>query len=152
MLESAYYYSNKLVQSIIKDGVEIIPDGPDICPYAWAKPIHELNCDLIWPKEIDEPPYNSVSFDDSLGHDCHQKHHDEMDLEDNDDLLDSGKPSPLINLDTPEYAGRVYGEMIIEKLLAKGGIRLAGVLNYLFADYGEEVNARRRTFLADLKA
>jgi hypothetical protein len=40
-----------------KQGVEIGPDTDVVCPYHWAKPIHALNCDVVWPKELDEPPY-----------------------------------------------------------------------------------------------
>ncbi|KAF9556308.1 phospholipase C/P1 nuclease [Agrocybe pediades] len=142
MMHNAYYYTGKLVQSIIKDGVEIIPDSDTICPYAWSKPIHKLNCDLIWPKEIDEPPYNTVSFDDSFGHDHSHGDHEVF--------MEDESKSPLLNLDTPEYAGRVYREMIIEKLLAQGGIRLAGLLNYLFADYDDDTFGPRRPFITTL--
>jgi hypothetical protein len=41
-----------------------------------------------------------------------------------------------LELDTPEYAGAIEQRMLLEKLLAQGGIRLAGLLNYLFADQG----------------
>ena len=40
----------------------------------------------------------------------------------------------LPELDTPEYAGTIMKDMIIERVLAQGGIRLAKLLNYLFAD------------------
>lgn len=46
-----------------------------------------------------------------------------------------GEP-PYLELDTPEYSGKIRDEWVVEKLLAQGGIRLAGVLNYLFADEG----------------
>jgi len=36
-------------------------------------------------------------------------------------------------LDTAEYAQEIGRRMIVEKLLAQGGIRLAGILNYVFA-------------------
>ena len=45
-----------------KQGVEIGPDTDVVCPYHWAKPIHALNCDIVWPKELDEPPYNGSKF------------------------------------------------------------------------------------------
>ncbi|KAG8710368.1 hypothetical protein FRC09_000171, partial [Ceratobasidium sp. 395] len=37
----------------------------------------------------------------------------------------------LIELDTPEYAGRIRRDKVIEKLMALGGLRLAAVLNEL---------------------
>ena len=37
-------------------------------------------------------------------------------------------------LDTDEYAGVIGQRMIVEKLLAQGGVRLAGILNYVFAN------------------
>jgi hypothetical protein len=77
-------------------GVDINPDGPVICPYHWAKPIHQINCDIAWPPALDD---------------------------DEDELLE---------LDTPEYAGTIERKLIIEKLLAQGGLRLAGILNYVF--------------------
>ncbi|KAF8962318.1 S1/P1 nuclease [Flammula alnicola] len=101
------------------DGVEITPDGPTVCPHHWAQPMHKLNCDIVWPKELDEPPFN-------------------VDLE----------GVPLLDLDTPEYAGVIEKQMIVEKLLAQGGIRLAGLLNYIFAPDGEQFGP----FLVDLKA
>jgi hypothetical protein len=45
-----------------KQGVEIGLDTDVVCPYHWAKPIHALNCDIVWPKELDEPPYNGGNF------------------------------------------------------------------------------------------
>ena len=45
-----------------KQGVEIGPDTDVVCPYHWAKPIHALNCDIVWPKELDEPLYNGSKF------------------------------------------------------------------------------------------
>jgi hypothetical protein len=33
-------------------------DDDAICPWYWASPIHQLACDWVWPKELDEPPYN----------------------------------------------------------------------------------------------
>ena len=46
---------------------------------------------------------------------------------DDDDHRDS-----RYELDTAEYAEEIGQRMIIEKLLAQGGIRLAGILNYVF--------------------
>jgi hypothetical protein len=133
---TAYSATRKVVGYFLRDGVEISPDGPVICPYYWAQPTHALNCAIVWPKELDEPPFN-VRFA-SDGHD-HDHDHDDYNLDDEEQDMDSAeRPRPqLIDLDTPEYAGVIYDSLLIEKLLAQGGIRLAGVLNYLFAQ-GEE--------------
>ncbi|KAI5117757.1 hypothetical protein M0805_000601 [Coniferiporia weirii] len=73
-------------------------DDGVVCPYAWAAPMHKLNCDIIWPPALDELAQNAY-----------------------------------LELDTPEYAGRIKDEWLVEQLLAMGGIRLAATLNYLFA-------------------
>jgi len=104
-----------------KQGVEIGPDTDVVCPYHWAKPIHALNCDVVWPKELDEPPYGGgIKFAD----------------EDDGEEDAAGRPPkphpPLLELDTPKYAGVIEDTMVVEKLLAQSGIRLAGILNYLF--------------------
>lgn len=44
------------------------------------------------------------------------------------------KPNgPLLQLDTKEYAGKISQEWVVEKLLAMGGLRLAAILNLIFA-------------------
>jgi len=101
-----------------KHGVEINPDGDVVCPHFWSTPLSALNCDIVWPKEL---------------------------------ALHSGNESvepELLELDTPEYAGAIEQRMILEKLLAQGGVRLAGVLNYLFANQGSAKGA----FIRDLRA
>jgi len=84
-----------------------------VCPLHWARPIHALNCNgtLIWPRFLSEvPPHNSPT---------------------------PPTPAPeLIELDTPAYAGRVRKELVIEKLLAMAGVRLAAVLNELLDPEG----------------
>jgi len=40
---------------------------------------------------------------------------------------------PLVQLDVDEYVGKIAKEMVVEKLLTKGGVRLAAVLNFVFA-------------------
>jgi hypothetical protein len=78
-----------------------------VCPLDWAAPIHELNCNstLIWPRHFsDIPPHTPIEHIPA---------------------------KDLIQLDTPEYAGRIRKELVIEKLLATAGIRLAAVLNEL---------------------
>ncbi|KZP17519.1 phospholipase C/P1 nuclease, partial [Athelia psychrophila] len=104
-------------------------DDDLICPYAWAKPINAMNCDFIFPKALDEHPYRARYHDaDHFGHDmCSKTEHE-------DEAHADG--APYLELDTPEYAGRIRDEFVIEKLIAQGGIRLAGVLNFLFADEG----------------
>jgi hypothetical protein len=77
-------------------GVDINPDGPVVCPYHWARPIHKIICDIAWPLALDQ------------------------------------NKDGLLELDTPEYAGTIERRLIIEKLLAQGGLRLAGILNYVF--------------------
>lgn len=88
-------------------------DDEAVCPYHWAAPIHQMTCEWIWPAELDEPPYgSSLSRFGPLGK----------------------RPShPYLELDTPEYGGRIAREWVVEKLFAMGGIRLAAVLNYIFS-------------------
>lgn len=111
-------------------------DDDTLCPYAWAKPIHALNCDIVWPKALDKEP-NSGWFAASLDED--------IGLDDDDDVEATGggrrKPHPDDGpqLDTPEYAGEIAKRRLVEKLLAQAGVRLANTLNYLFAD-GNTVN------------
>ncbi|KIK02871.1 hypothetical protein K443DRAFT_5767 [Laccaria amethystina LaAM-08-1] len=45
-------------------GIEILPDNDVLCSYYWARPIHDLLCDGVWPKEVD-PPYKRT--DDITG-------------------------------------------------------------------------------------
>ncbi|PPQ89259.1 hypothetical protein CVT25_001343 [Psilocybe cyanescens] len=142
MWQTVYKFTTNIARTLTRDGVEISPDGPVVCPYFWAQPLHKLNCDIIWPKELDEPPYN-VRFDsDNHDHD----HHGEEE-EDTSFILENGR---LLDLDTPKYAGVIEKEMIVEKLLAQGGIRLAGVLNYLFADESQ-LSGPRSAFLQDFR-
>lgn len=122
-------------------------DDDVLCPYAWAKDLQKLNCELpVWPKELDEPPYNdhvsmtSASPPDDDSHEHHHKHPEDAEKELLETLeeLDTRrgrppKPHPgVFELDTPQYAGRIRSEWLVERLLAMGGIRLAGVLNGLF--------------------
>jgi len=86
-------------------------DDEVVCPYAWAKPIHELNCAIVWPPALDDPWRRMTET--FRGH--------------------------YMELDTPEYTGKIKDAFIIEKLLAMAGIRLAATLNYLFMDGGEGV-------------
>lgn len=40
--------------------------------------------------------------------------------------------SPVVELDTPEYLGKIGDDKVVEMLLAKAGIRLAAILNSIF--------------------
>ncbi|KAF8156648.1 S1/P1 nuclease-domain-containing protein [Crassisporium funariophilum] len=136
-----------------KEGTEINPDGPIVCPYHWAQPLHKLNCDIVWPPALDAPPFD-VRFNDAHSHDHKHDSEDSVDLE---ALALDGKQ--LLDLDTPEYAGVIEKQKILERLLLQGGVRLAGLLNYLFADegiVGSNASAgksrdERRAFLWDLQ-
>ncbi|KIY48484.1 phospholipase C/P1 nuclease [Fistulina hepatica ATCC 64428] len=127
------------------------------CQFYWASPIHTLNCDIIWPKALDEPPYASGRL---VERDEHQEHADHecsaMSIEDalrlvGDEASVRGgrrKDDPeYLELDTPEYAGVIYEQWIIEKLLAQAGLRLAVILNTLFADVDAIAEIRARTHL-----
>jgi hypothetical protein len=83
-----------------------------VCPLNWAIPIHQLNCNstLIWPQYFSDIPPNTPS-----------KHI---------------PAKNLIQLDTPEYSGRIREQLVIEKLVATAGIRLAAVLNELLDPLG----------------
>lgn len=78
-----------------------------VCPLHWATPIHALNCNstLIWPRYFSDIPPNTP--------------------------IEHIPAKDLIELDTPQYAGRIRNELVIEKLLATAGVRLAAVLNDL---------------------
>ena len=106
----------------MKKGVEINPDGDVVCPYYWSRPLSYLNCDIVWPKQM--------ALMESGGNES--------------SLTTTDWPQ----LDTPEYAGVIEKRMLLEELLAQGGVRLAGVLNYLFADQ----ESKRSAFVINLKA
>ncbi|RDB18622.1 Endonuclease 2 [Hypsizygus marmoreus] len=111
--------------------VEDETDDHTLCPYHWAEPIHKLNCEIVWPKELDEPPYKDAPhLDDAHDHSCCDE---SLELT-SEDYAANG---PYLELDTPEYSGVITERMIVEKLLAQAGIRLAAVINWLFADFGD---------------
>lgn len=106
-------------------------DDGALCPYSWAKELHQLNCDLVWPRELDQPPYNHAA----MGASSHEEADDEEQSLDSYENAGHPKPHPdLLELDTPQYAGRIRGQWVVERLLAMAGIRLAGLLNGLFLD------------------
>ncbi|KAL0571239.1 hypothetical protein V5O48_010727 [Marasmius crinis-equi] len=123
-------------------------DDDLICPQYWAEPIHELNCELIWPKALDEPPYGhsrmSGLFSEEHEHQHSSSPEEELAQFDSDGKFvgevaataGRGGHSPYLEMDTPEYAGAIAERRILERLLAQAGIRLAGILNWLFI--GEE--------------
>jgi len=138
-------------------------DDDVICPYTWAQPLHQLNCDIIWPKALDEPPYDQQPKFSPIPEHEHEHTsslHEEMSFVDSDDPELSPKPKPKpkpkkpegpwLELDTPEYTGAIADQWIVEKLLAMGGVRLAGILNYLFADDDGECMKRGLTLSLDL--
>jgi len=107
-------------------------DDDALCPYSWAKELHKLNCDLpIWPRELDEPHREHAALTSAAREEV-------PDQEDFVEFYTTGRrplPHPdLIELDTPEYAGQIRTQWIVERLLAMAGIRLAGLLNGLFLD------------------
>ncbi|GLB39346.1 putative S1/P1 Nuclease [Lyophyllum shimeji] len=125
-------------------------DDALLCPHAWAAPIHALNCELVWPRALDEPPYTYTSrlplplpaflvrlLPRILPHSFFKppSMEDETPTHththaDTADTADTG----LLQLDTPEYAGLIAERRVVEKLLAQAGVRLAATLNWLFAD------------------
>lgn len=97
-------------------------DDDVLCPFAWAKAMHRLNCDLVWPPELDDPRYGSLQ---SI---------EETSVK---DFFSAPRPRPhpdLLELDTPQYAGRIRKEWVVERLMIMAGVRLAGILNGLFMD------------------
>jgi len=114
-------------------------DDDVLCPYSWAKSIHQLNCDVVWPKELDEPPYNSFSqsLSSNVSTASQPDHSDFSSF--SEDATSPAESSELLRgvyleLDTPEYTGVIHKGWVVEKLMAMAGIRLALVLNWLFAD------------------
>ena len=127
------------VVGMFRNNVAEETDDDVVCPYAWAKPINELNCEFIFPKELDEPPYNHRHFlpeagMDGVNHIANRAHYTEGVAA----AVGGVSGEPYLELNTPEYAGKITDELVVEKLLAQAGIRLAGVLNWLFADLEDE--------------
>ena len=116
-------------------------DDGVVCPHAWAAPIHKLNCELVWPPALDEPPYGHAHISPPAGGDGHAASV-EAELAQFDSWGDyaggGGGGGPYLELDTPEYWGVISEGWVVERLLAMAGIRLAGILNWLFAEEGGE--------------
>jgi len=77
-------------------------DSDTLCPYGWASPVYALNCAIVWPAELDNPP-------------------------------EFAPRKEYLELDTPEYSGKIAKDWVVEKLLAQAGWRLAGILNSIFS-------------------
>lgn len=143
--ENKYYGWQQVFTNLLKGvGVRLRDDDSDpgaatddevLCPYAWAKPTHALNCKIVWPKVLDKSSYKewlAAPVDD----DSHN--HDEDEDEDDTEIM-GRRPPPHHEgpqLDTPEYAGAIAKQRLVEKLLAQAGVRLANTLNNLFANDG----------------
>lgn len=133
------------VLSLFKRDVAAETDSDVVCPYAWARPINQLNCDFIVPKALDEPPYNQQSLEfDSRSQwpdSAELLPESEVNLVQSEGRYHAGSTAsndgPYLELDTAEYAGKIRDEFVVEQLLAQGGVRLAGVLNWLFASLEE---------------
>ena len=137
-----------------EDGLGV--DDDTLCPYAWAKPIHQLNCQVVFPKELDKAPFNRLSshsfkprtFDHEHAHsdqgcDCGDASEDAYDAF----MSLTRKKSPYLELYTPDYVGLVKEQWIVEKLLTQAGVRLGAVLNWIFADLEEDEIRRRHLTL-----
>jgi hypothetical protein len=108
-------------------------DDDILCPYHWAQPIQEMNCELVWPKALDQPPYSFAT--DLQGYDPNSfiDHIEEGNFDEVDEESADGSKKIYLELDIPEYAGVITEAMMVEKLLAQAGIRLAALINWLFA-------------------
>ncbi|KAJ7140513.1 phospholipase C/P1 nuclease domain-containing protein [Mycena crocata] len=143
---SAFWQQALFIWHRVTAGVMDDTDDDLICPYAWATPIHALNCEIVWPKALDEPPYNNTRLDGasagSSHHDCASPAAELAQVDKAGRYIGGAPGGPYLELDTPEYSGVISKQWIIEKLLAQAGIRLAGVLNYLFADFEDAEEAK----------
>ncbi|KAH9166499.1 phospholipase C/P1 nuclease [Lactarius sanguifluus] len=122
------------------DGPPQTSDSDTVCPYAWGASIHRLNCDVVWSAglELSAREDDDVHFPNrghTHGHNCGSgSAEDEVRAWEEVAGRGRGK-GDYPELDTPEYAGRIESEWVIEKLLAQGGVRLAGILNALFSSH-----------------
>ena len=89
-----------------REGQHVLKGGVEINPDG------PVVCPYYWAKSIH--PVN-----------CDIAWPSEFDDDDNGD--------PNFQLDNDEYSEVIGERMIVEKLLAQGGIRLAGILNFVFA-------------------
>jgi hypothetical protein len=112
-------------------------DDDVLCPYAWASELHKLNCELpVWPRELDQPPYNHFAYSDDESHSHVHASTIEEDLADvfgsASDFGGRQRHPDLLELDTPQYAGKIRKGWVVERLLTMAGVRLAGILNGVF--------------------
>lgn len=100
-----------------------ISDDPDlpVCPFHWSAPLHKLNCEIIFPPELDTPAPRTWLA--RVGAAIASR-----DLS----VLMRPPPPDYPELNTPQYAGYIENHKIMEKLLAMAGVRLAATLNDIF--------------------
>jgi hypothetical protein len=71
----------------------------------------------VWPAGLDDPQFATRDDDDDgVG-----------------SVAGRAPRKQYLELDTPEYSGQIEDGWVIEKLLMQGGVRLAGILNAIFA-------------------
>ncbi|KXN85583.1 Endonuclease 2 [Leucoagaricus sp. SymC.cos] len=113
-------------------------DTKFICPYHWAKPIHALNCELIWPKDLDSDDLASRAVSSGPRRPrCKRFPHPHLngfDVENEELEANEVDGEPPYELDNPSYTKPIEERMLLEQFLAQGGIRLAAILNYIFGD------------------
>ncbi|KAJ2924103.1 hypothetical protein H1R20_g12990, partial [Candolleomyces eurysporus] len=97
-----------IVSSAPRERVDILPDGPLVCPYAWSTPVHALNCKYVWPL---------VLKDNTTEPEVEEASH-----------ARAAKP-PI--LDTRAYMAALDDNLVLEKLVAQGGLRLAALFDIL---------------------
>lgn len=103
-------------------------DDEIVCPYHWASTVHALNCEVVWPAELELHPLGRLS-PPKQGHVCGEE-------DDVEDEMAPRRKHEYVELDTPEYAGRIRDEWIVEHVLTQAGVRLAAILNWLFEHEG----------------
>jgi len=127
----------------VRRSVEIpITDTEFICPYHWAKPIHLLNCELIWPKQLEgDHSASRVMASSPRRARCKRyPHFDNFDMEEEEDVVETeNDEEPPYELDNPDYMGAIEKRMLLEQFLGQGGVRLAAALNYIFGDGSSSV-------------
>ncbi|CAL1708981.1 unnamed protein product [Somion occarium] len=136
--QSSFWASAQTFLGLRTAGDERRWDDDVLCPYAWAKELQKLNCEFpIWPRELDQPPYNHSVFSPLLD-DVDEDTEAESDYVYSLPSIDEfGRPRPhpdLLELDTPEYAGQIEKAWLVERLISMAGARLAGILNGLFLE------------------
>ncbi|EMD34841.1 hypothetical protein CERSUDRAFT_117049 [Gelatoporia subvermispora B] len=101
-----------------------------VCPHAWTKDIHELNCALpVWPPELEDAFAAFERAEAELGY-----ANAGMDVEATGDEMRAAYPPPAVL--PPSYSARVHDQWVLERLMAMAGVRLAGILNSIVL--GEE--------------